>query len=351
MQLDDQTIVRAAATVMGGTGMEKLVAYYSEREAWTEAARAKWAVALATKGIRQSFPHAQAALELLQQSGSSRATAQFELDIRCQVAFSMRTGRAKELNGNRIDELLAQDSSLRVDPFGIYQSLVVPRVWEGFGMHTVFWDSGKSINQDTCQDALRILILEGMPVLAKAVGESFGARKDVFMLDYELSDSFLKITCRSADQVVQIHQQNLEKQCGRDGSIATEKLAKWSFDRHYRLEQSTGQLFSSILTACVARGVCELSGNVQQLAQNFQRQISGVHTIIRAGSSVAQGMEVSSYTVQVSPDFAGMELKSLHPFGKELAALLASCEPACTDPDECEKWVKSEPSYVLMEKN
>jgi hypothetical protein len=36
-----------------------------------------------------------------------------------------------------------------------------------------------------------------------------------------------------------------------------------------------------------------------------------------------------------------LEFNALHPFGKDMVALFASCEGRCTDPSECEEWYES----------
>jgi hypothetical protein len=47
------------------------------------------------------------------------------------------------------------------------------------------------------------------------------------------------------------------------------------------------------------------------------------------------------YWFSVVPSFMGLELNALHPFGKDIVALLESCEGRCTDPGGCGEWCES----------
>jgi hypothetical protein len=329
--LDDETIVRAAAVAVGMSELEVLTAHYRAAEEWVEAAKAVWAMGMVSAGSDR-LNHAKSALDLLAQSGSATPQAQqLELDMRISLVFWMRTGPDKKVNTARMTELMAQNKSLRVDPVGLYYMSVVLVLYALFGMHPKMWDAGKIATAETVTEGFRVFIYKSVPLFAKAVEESVGARKECNQILYVLAMSVAYMPFRSTDQVAEMCQQFLDEAWGRDGSILTAGCMEYSFDRHYSIAKGIGSRTDVYLCVPVARPVAEHCGDVQHMVQLYEKQLSDIQDFVRSGVSET---EASFYCCFMPSSCLGLELESLHPFGKGLVALFGSWQ--CTDPSECE---------------
>jgi hypothetical protein len=178
--LDDEMLMRAAAVAVGEVDLESLVAHYSTAEEWVEAARVTRAISTVSAVRSDRVKHARAALALLKQAGSETTKAQqLELDIRGSLQMVHGPDEKKQ-NGVRMQALMAQNKSLQADSLGLYFMLVYPRLYAMFGANPGLWDAGK------------------MPLIAKAVEECVGARKECIRLGYELAMGCIQfMSCRS----------------------------------------------------------------------------------------------------------------------------------------------------------
>jgi hypothetical protein len=141
---------------------------------------------------------------------------------------------------------------------------------------------------------------------------------------------------RSTDQTAEMHQQLLDEQWGRDGSLLTAGCMEYSFDRHHAIAKGIGCRLDPYLYHPVARGVAEHCGDVQQMVQLYEKQLSDIHDFVSSGVSEA---EVSFYCVLAASSCLGLGLESLHSFGKGFVALFGSWQ--CADPSECEASLES----------
>jgi hypothetical protein len=252
--------------------------------------------------------------------------------MRGSLAFSMRTGSPdQKINAARMTELMAQNKSLRVDPLGLFCMSIFPPIIALSGLHPKMWDAGKIATADTVTEGFRVLIYKGYPLLAKAVEESVGARKECIQIAYELPFSIVFMPFRSTDQTAEMHQQLLDEKWGRDGSILTVGCMQYSFDRHYTIAKGIGVRLDNYLYCTVARGVAEHCGNVQQMVQLYEKQLSDIGDFVSSGVSE---VEASVYSLYAPSSCLGRELESLHSFGKGVVALFGSWQ--CTNPSECE---------------
>jgi hypothetical protein len=256
---------------------------------------------------------------------------QLELDMRGALAQEMRTGPEKKVNTARMTELMAQNKSLRVDPLALFIMSIWPAALALFGQHPKMWDAGKIATVDTATEGFSVIICKGFPLFAKAAEESVGARKECIQIGYELAFGVLCMPFRSTDQTAEMHQELLNEKWGRDGSIVTAGCMQYSFDRHYAIAKRTGTRFDFYLINSMARGVAEHCGDVQQMIELYEKQLSDIRDFVSSGVSEA---EASWYCAYVPSSCLGLELESLHSFGKGIVALFGSWQ--CTDPSECE---------------
>jgi hypothetical protein len=69
---------------------------------------------------------------------------------------------------------------------GLYFATIGPQLYALFGVHPGYWDPGKVATQDTVGEGLCLWIYKGAPLMAKAVEESVGARKECIRIVYNL---------------------------------------------------------------------------------------------------------------------------------------------------------------------
>jgi hypothetical protein len=136
---------------------------------------------------------------------------------------------------------------------------------------------------------------------------------------------------RSTDQTAEMHQQLLDEKWGRDGSLLTAGCMQYSFDRHYAIAKGIGARMALYLMFPVARGVAEHSGDVQQMVELYEKQLSDIRDFVSSGVSE---VDAFFYCVYRASSCLGLELESLHSFAKGFVALFGSWQ--CTDPSECE---------------
>jgi hypothetical protein len=128
-----------------------------------------------------------------------------------------------------------------------------------------------------------------------------------------------------------MHQQLLDEKWGRDGSILTAGCMQYSFDRHYAIAKGIGARLDWYFLVPLARAVAEHCGDVQQMVQLYEKQLSDIGDFVSSGMSE---MDASFYCFFAASSCLGLELESLHPFGKGFVALFGSWQ--CADPSECE---------------
>jgi hypothetical protein len=128
-----------------------------------------------------------------------------------------------------------------------------------------------------------------------------------------------------------MHQQLLDEKWGRDGSIVTAGYMEYSFDRHHAIAKGIGTRLDAYLYYSMARAVAEHCGDVQQMVELYEKQLSDMGDFVSSGVSE---LDVSLYCVYAASSCLGLELGLLHPFGKGFVALFGSWQ--CTDPSECE---------------
>jgi hypothetical protein len=112
----------------------------------------------------------------------------------------------------------------------------------------------------------------------------------------------------------------------------------YRFDRHFAISKAIGYRNECFVAFPCVQGAAEYCGDVQQMVQLFEKQLGVMRECFKRG---VVGEDITYYFGWTAPSFTGLELNVLHPFGKELAGLLGSCEGRCTDPSDCEEWFGS----------
>jgi hypothetical protein len=128
-----------------------------------------------------------------------------------------------------------------------------------------------------------------------------------------------------------MHQLLLNETWGRDGSILVAGCMPYSFDRHYAIAKGIGSRMDQHLMFPLARAVAEHCGDVQQMVELYETQLSDLRDFVSSGVSESEG---SFYCLFAASSCLSLELESLHSFGKGFVALFGSWQ--CADPSECE---------------
>jgi hypothetical protein len=242
-------------------------------------------------------------------------------------------------NGKRIQELMTQNTLLRVDSLGLYFVVVYPRLLALFGVHPKLWDAGKVATQDTVRDGIRLQIHKGLPLYAKAAEESVSARKECIRIGFELIAGCVEFhSFCSTDETADMHQQLLEVKWGKDGSILASACMDYRFSRHFMISQGIGGRIDPYLYHTHAQAAAEYCGNVQQMVQLFEKQLGDVREFVKRG---VPGLELLWYVMCVCLTVRAEEFNALYPISKEMVVLFESCEGQCTDPSDCEGWYES----------
>jgi hypothetical protein len=145
-----------------------------------------------------------------------------------------------------------------------------------------------------------------------------------------------------------MHHQLLEEKWAVDGSTLTNACTDYRYERHFSISQGIGLRYDTFLAYPCAQVVAEHCGDVQQMVQIFQPQLGGMRKFIESG---VPGFELPSFLLYSSGSYTGLELEALHPFGKEVAKLLESCEGRYTDPSECKEWYESSAEFSAWRAN
>jgi hypothetical protein len=338
--LDDEGVTRAAAGAAGEVELELLVAQYSAGEEWFEAAKVSQAMGMVSVSRVDRLRHGKAALDLLQRIVSATMQVQqLELDLRSSLGFAMdRKSGEQKRNAGRTEELMKDNSSLRMDPLGLMITSVVPRLYALCGMHPGFWDAGQVATGETPQEGVQFSIRKCIPLGTKAAEESVGARKEYIRLVYEMGMCGFLMPMRSTDEAVEVQQRCQEAKWGRDGAIFTAACMAYRFERHFDIAQGLAATYDCFMQHPYAQFVTEHCGDVQQMVQIFEKQLGAMQSFAKRG---VPGIETGMYWYYAAPSFAGLELQVLHPFGTRLVALLESWAGQCTDPSGCEEWYGS----------
>jgi hypothetical protein len=87
----------------------------------------------------------------------------------------------------------------------------------------------------------------------------------------------------------------------------------------------------------LARAVAEHCGDVQQMVELYEKQLSAIGDFVNSGVSEQDASVYCNFGAASS--CLGLELESLHSFGKGFVAFFTSSQ--CADPSECEACYES----------
>jgi hypothetical protein len=112
----------------------------------------------------------------------------------------------------------------------------------------------------------------------------------------------------------------------------------YRFDRHWLIAQGLTAGYDTIISQEYAQHVAEHCGDVQQMVQLYEKQLGTIRELLKSGMP---DIGLGVFCTYAASSCTGLELSVLHPFGKDMAALLESCEGQYTDPEDCKECYQS----------
>jgi hypothetical protein len=174
------------AIAVGEDELEALVAHFTDRSQWVEAAKAKWAVYFVSSG--QTVVVMDEVMELLEKCGPTRTSGalQLEIDVIGSVKYSHRSkyasgSEAKTQLGARIAEL-GQNPLVRTDPWKLVLGGVYPKLVVIAGVVPFLWENGKRVDGESVYKGISLWYNQGMPLMQSGCDAAVGARKVMMIL-------------------------------------------------------------------------------------------------------------------------------------------------------------------------
>jgi hypothetical protein len=183
MMVEDTVLFQQTALAVGEEELEALVAHFSGRSQWVEAAKTRWAVYYASSS--QAVEMMDEVVELLEKCGPTRTIRGLQLELDVIGSFSYQTRyrsqSAKRVQiGARLAEL-SQNPSLQTDPWSLAVGGLFPKFVMLIGASPKAWGDGKKVDGDSVLKGMNLWYIQATPLMQSACDNAVGARK--VMLD------------------------------------------------------------------------------------------------------------------------------------------------------------------------
>jgi hypothetical protein len=179
LMVDDAVLFQQTALAAGEEELGALVAHFSGRSQWVEAAKVRWAVYYVSSS--QTVMMMDEVMALLEKCGPTRTSRglQLELDVISSYRYQGRyvSGSAERTQiGARIAEL-TQNPSLRTNPWNLVLGGIFPKVVVLFGATPKAWEDGKRPDGDSVLKGMGQWYSQATPLMQSACDNAVGARK------------------------------------------------------------------------------------------------------------------------------------------------------------------------------
>jgi hypothetical protein len=190
IMVSDTVLFQQTALAVGEEALEALVAHFTGRSQWLEAAKARWAVYFVSSS--PSLEMMDEAIELLEKCGPTRTSGalQLELDVigsfdyNHQPKFTTGSAARAEL-GARIAEL-GQNPLVRTSPWTLALGGFYPKMAMLLGTPHIAWEGGKRVDGDSVLKGMSLWYTQASPLMQSACNTSVGARKVTWILLWAL---------------------------------------------------------------------------------------------------------------------------------------------------------------------
>jgi hypothetical protein len=200
MMVNDAVLFQQTALAVGEEALEALVAHFTGRSQWLEAAKARWAVYFVCSS--PSLEMMDEVMELLEKCGPTRTSGalQLELDVigsfRYNHQLKYTTGSAARAElGARIAEL-GKNPLVRTSPWTLAIGGVYPKAAVLLGAPHIAWEGGKRVDGDSVLKGVSLWCNQAVPLLQSACDTAVGARKVMWILsDLDLATHAILTRC------------------------------------------------------------------------------------------------------------------------------------------------------------
>jgi hypothetical protein len=308
LMVNDSVLFQQTALAVGEEALESLVAHFTGRSQWVEAAKARWAIYCISSS--QSLAMMDDVMELLEKCGPTKTNSalQLEFDIigsfpyTHQPKFTTGSAARAEL-GARIEEL-GQNPLVRTDPWKLFLGGVYSKATVMCGIiPTVLWEGGGRVDGDSVFKGVSLWYNQGTPLMQIACDKAVGARKVILVLscvfnsthdtDTPLQECFklLQILCTPTNfltcafankKCAALFQAATDEHWGADCSKLTKAISIHNFNRHFQIARSTAFKMDIILFQPSAWLVVEKTGNVQDCIEINDQTDRAMESYMRA---------------------------------------------------------------------
>jgi hypothetical protein len=337
LMVDDAVLFQQTALAVGEEELEALVAHNADRSQWVEAAKARWAVYYVSSS--QAVALLDEVVELLEKCSPTRTTRelQLELDVISIFKYQMRfrTGTAEKTRiMARIAEL-AQNPSLRTNPWHLALGGIFPKLVVLAGGTSKAWEDGKRPDGLSVLKGMSLWCSQATPLMQSACDNAVGARK-VMLSMLAILCAHLILTCRvfcslkeyftiaklictpiavypAATHVTEesatLFQSATDEHWGADSSKTMEAVSVHAFDRHFQIARTTAFRLDLFLSFAHEWFVAEKTGNIQHCIDINNRKYRAMESYLRAAPAPATEL---LYFILARCSFLGVEAHHQH---------------------------------------
>jgi hypothetical protein len=312
MVLNDTVLFQQTALALGEETLESLVAHFTNKSQWVEAAKAQWAVYFLRNS--PSLAMMDEVMELLEKCGPTRTSGalQLELDVigsmhyNTQLKFGTGSAARAQL-GARIVEL-GQNPLVRTNPWSLILSGLYPKLAVMSGVVPLAWEGGKRVDVDSLLKIASQWYKETTPLMQSACDHAVGARKVLMILPCVCSktrDTNMYVVCFVlkewftitklcvtptmfmapifvTEESAALFQAATDEHWGADCSKLMKGISVYNFDRHYQIARATAFTSDGFLCLPFDWWVAEKTGNVQNCIVINDRKNRAMESCIRA---------------------------------------------------------------------
>jgi hypothetical protein len=179
LMVEDPVLFQQTALAVGEEKLEALVAHFSGRSQWVEAAKVRWALYYVssshTVGLEDEV------LKLLVKCGPTRTNRglQLELDIISSIKYQakFRAGTAERVQISARVAELSQNPSLRTNPWNLVMGGFHPKVVFLIGATPKAWEGGGKADGESVLKGMNLWYSQATPLMQSACNNVVGARK------------------------------------------------------------------------------------------------------------------------------------------------------------------------------
>eukprot|EP00935_MAST-01C_sp_MAST-1C-sp1_P000015 g15.t1 len=334
----DKQLVRATALAVRTQDLEEFVASLTDAGELAKAARIKLALSVVvSKTVYEAVEHNDVALALIKDSGDlSDALLQLEMDVLSDRVWAMRGSETAASDMARIEELLASNASLRIDPIQYAWAKFFPRHSFLAGASVKDWDNGSELTEENITEAVRVWVEDVVPLFRKGAETSVHARKEAKELQVFVYVA-LVLCCVNSERIATIQHAASAEVWGQNHGRVLAAVRGYSMERHMLIARSFGVGLDTFMAYNLSSRVLEHSGDIKAAVEMQLKQFRAIHQLIRAGTTAGELKSFIGLDMPFCVNNAAEE--GVHSFRAEIVKVFHMV--GCNDTPDCERWLQT----------